>query len=226
MRIVFLGDSLTWGRYGGNFVTEVAGQMPEHEVINAGVGGNTVVNLLRRVDDDVIRHEPDAVFVMVGGNDAISYSQPQTRPYYKKTQQIPDGIVTPDMFVETYRELLTKLQLAHIHTMMGLAPAEYNPEVVNTKAHYNALAAEVARSMNIPVLDLQPVFAPPMLIERPPITLKFIDTIGRRAAAEWDDYEAERQANNYTYSFDGLHFTPASAEKAAQIIAEFLKERL
>ena len=43
MRIVFLGDSLTWGQYGGDFVAEVAKRLPEHETLNAGVGGDTVV---------------------------------------------------------------------------------------------------------------------------------------------------------------------------------------
>ncbi len=29
MRLVFLGDSLTWGGYGGNFVDKVAGLLPQ-----------------------------------------------------------------------------------------------------------------------------------------------------------------------------------------------------
>lgn len=228
MRIIFFGDSLTWGGYGGNFVKEVAAQMPEHEIINAGVGGNTVVNLLRRIDDDVIDRQPDVVFVMIGGNDSISYSQPATRPYYKKAQDIPDGVVTPDLFRETYRELLTKLQLAHIHTFMGLAPAEYNSEVVKSKESYNAMAAEIARSMNIPVLDLQPHFnpKPEEMKDRPPISLKFIDTIGRRSSSGWDDYQAEREREGYTYSFDGLHFTPESVKQVADLIVPFLRENL
>ena len=68
--------------------------MPEHELINAGVGGNTVINLLRRVDEDVLSHQPDAVFLMVGGNDAISNNQPKTRSYYRQAMGIPKGVVT------------------------------------------------------------------------------------------------------------------------------------
>lgn len=229
MRIIFFGDSLTWGGYGGNFVDLVAERLPEHDIINAGQGGNTVVNLLRRVEEDVIAKAPDAVFVMIGGNDSISYSQPETRPYYKKSMGIPDGgAVTPAMFVETYRELLTKLQLNHIHTLMGLAPAEYNKSVVKAKEEYNALAADIARSMNVPILNLEPHFNPKTqdMVDRPPINLKFIDTIGRRSASGWDDYEAERKRNGYTYSFDGLHFTPESVGEIADLIVPFLRENL
>ena len=61
MRIVFLGDSLTWGGYGGDFVAEVAARLPEHAILNAGVGGDTVINLLRRVDEIVVTMEQEAI---------------------------------------------------------------------------------------------------------------------------------------------------------------------
>ncbi|MEP7294435.1 MAG: GDSL-type esterase/lipase family protein, partial [Chloroflexota bacterium] len=119
MKIVCFGDSLTWVGYGGSYFEELVRLMPEHELINAGVGGNTVLNLLRRVDDDVMAHEPDAVLVMVGGNDAISYCQPKTRSYYRQAMEIPDGMVTPEQFEQAYRDLLTKLQLAHVLVWIG-----------------------------------------------------------------------------------------------------------
>lgn len=154
MRIVFLGDSLTWGQYGGDFVAEVAKRLPEHETLNAGVGGDTVVNLLRRLDDDVLAHDPDAVFVMVGGNDAKSYLYPATRPYYRKSKALENGMVTPDDFETTYRELLYQLQTNYILPLIGLAPTEYNQEVIEGQSKYNAIAREVAESMNVPILTL------------------------------------------------------------------------
>jgi lysophospholipase L1-like esterase len=124
MKIVFFGDSLTWGGYGGSYFNELKTLLPDHELINAGDGGNTVLNLLRRLDDDVLSHQPDGVFVMVGGNDAISYSQPGTRQYYRQVQKIEDGVVMPEQFAQAYRELLTRLQLAHTLVWVGLPPSE------------------------------------------------------------------------------------------------------
>jgi lysophospholipase L1-like esterase len=222
MKFIFFGDSFTWGGYGGNFVSAIAQKRTEHQIINAGVSGNTVVNLLRRLDDDVLAQEPDGVFVMVGGNDAISYYQPETRPYYKKSQALPDGIVTPELFTQTYRELLTRLQLAFIQTWVGLAPTEHSPEVVEGKTHYNNLAADVARSLNIPTLDLMTALTPDHIPQRPPIDLKFIDTIGRRSASGWNDFEAERQKHGFTYTFDGLHLMPDAAETVADLILDFI----
>ena len=42
------------------------------EVINAGVGGNTSSDLLKRIDEDVLVHQPDLVLLMVGTNDMLN----------------------------------------------------------------------------------------------------------------------------------------------------------
>lgn len=223
MKIVFFGDSLTWGGYGGSYVAAIRERAGDaHEIINAGVGGNTVVNLLRRVDEDVLEHEPDAVFVMIGGNDAISYSQPDTRPYYRKSMQIPDGVVTPEMFQQTYRELIGTLQLNHIQTYMGLAPAERNPTVVEAFRQYNGLAKEVARQYSVPTLDLFAEYVPADVPERQPLSIRTIQEIGSREQSGWSDWYAAQDEFGYTHTFDGLHLTPKTAEEFAARIADFI----
>lgn len=222
MRIVFFGDSLTWGGYGGNFVDIIRNLRPDHEIINAGVGGDTVINLNKRLEDDVLAHEPDGVFVMVGGNDAISYSQPDTRSYYRRRHSAPDGIMTPDLFARTYRDLLTRLQAAHILCWVGLEPSEYNPEVVAAQQLFNTHAAQVAKSLNIDVIDFMAAFPPKGVKKRPPLSMDTIRLIGQREAEGWHDYERERQREGYSWSFDGLHLTPQTAQKMAQMIVEFI----
>lgn len=223
MKIVFFGDSLTWGGYGGSYFNELKPLLPEHELINAGDGGNTVLNLLRRLDDDALSHQPDGVFVMVGGNDAISYSQPQTRQYYRQVQKIPEGFVSPEQFSQGYRDLLTRLQLAHTLVWVGLPPGEYNPEVVAALRQYNDLAREAARSFNIPVLDLMAEFGAVSVPERPPLDMSYILTIGSREKSGWNDYANAQAQGGFRYTFDGLHFTPESAARAAQLIAAFIQ---
>lgn len=225
MKLVFFGDSLTWGGYGGNFVAEVAKRLPDHTIVNAGAGGNTVINLVNRLDA-VLDQKPDGVFVMGGGNDAISYSQPETRTYYRRVQQIPNGIVTPEMFAQTYRDLLTRIQLAHIQAWVGLPPMEYNPETVAALKQYNALAREAADSLSIPVLDLMVPFNPKHILPRPPLDRQSIRLVGQREKSGWSDYEAERQRGGYTFSFDGLHLTPEAAQRVAQLVVEFLSQHI
>jgi lysophospholipase L1-like esterase len=225
MKIVFFGDSLTWGGYGGNFVDEVAKRLPDHEIINAGEGGNTVINLTRRLERDVLSHQPDGVFLMVGGNDSTSYSQPQTRIYYEQVQKLDGGYVSPLQFSQHYRDLLNRLLLEHIQVWIGLQPKEQNPDTVRAMREYNDIARDIARSLNLPVLDLDARLSPKNPDEVPPrspLNLATINLIGKRISQKWNDYETERQKGGYTYSFDGIHFTPETAVRVAEWIVEFL----
>jgi lysophospholipase L1-like esterase len=222
MKLIFLGDSLTWGGYGGNFVAEIAHRLPDHTIVNAGEGGDTVINLLNRLDG-VLEQQPDGIFVMVGGNDAISYTQPETRRYYRRAKKIPDGIVIPEIFAKTYRDLLTHIQLKHVLTWVGLPPIEYNPEVVEAVRQYNQLASQATKAFNIPVLDLMTRFAPGKIPDRPPLNQDVINLIGERSRSGWSDFETERQRGGFTFTFDGLHLMPDTAEQVAEIIVDFLE---
>lgn len=224
MKIIFLGDSLTWGRYGGNFLAEVAKHLPQHEIVNAGESGSTVLNLVQRLDD-VLEQSPDGVFVMVGGNDAISYSQPATRRYYEQVQKVPGGAVTPEMYMQAYRDLLTTLQANQVLTWVGLATLEHNPAVVQTLAQYNQLAREAAEALNLPVLDLTAHLPLPQPVpERPPLDQAVINLIGKRVREGWTEYEAEQARGGYTFTFDGLHLTPEAAVKVGEVVADFLSQ--
>lgn len=222
MKLICFGDSLTAGAYGGSYVEALRRLRPDLDVINAGVGGDTVLNLLARLDEDVLARQPDGVFVMIGGNDAISRSQAKTRPYYRQVKDVPEGVVTPELFGRTYRELLERLHLAHVLVWVGLPPAEANPPVVAALREYNALSAAVARAYNAPVLDLMAAFAPDVVPERPDLDIGTINTIGARMQAGWHGYEAARAAGDYTFTFDGLHVMPEAAARMGALVADFI----
>ncbi len=217
MKIAFLGDSLTWGEYGGSYVRELQTLRPADKLVNAGVGGNTVINLRRRVDE-VLDQEPDGVFVMVGGNDAISYLYPETRRYYRRAQSIPEGVVTPEQFAATYRDLLTHIQVRHVLAWVGLPPVEYSRELVETLRHYNHAAKEIAEKLKVPVIDLLTKFVPDTIPARPPLNMQTINLIGDHIQSGWSDFEQARQAGGYTFTFDGLHLMPESARPMAEAI--------
>lgn len=75
-RIVFLGDSITAGGAGPNgYVTFVRNALNEKkkdleiEVIGAGVSGNKVPDLQRRLEKDVLSKKPTIVVIYIGIND-------------------------------------------------------------------------------------------------------------------------------------------------------------
>lgn len=69
-RIVCFGDSLTTcGGYGGRFPDYLALALPEYEVINRGVGGDTLAGGVKRFQSDVIALHPKVVLIELGAND-------------------------------------------------------------------------------------------------------------------------------------------------------------
>ncbi len=85
MRIVFFGDSITdcdrdrtdEKSLGNGYVRALANKLRpiypdmDIELINKGVSGNEVCDLLSRVQSDVIDLKPDAVVIMIGINNVI-----------------------------------------------------------------------------------------------------------------------------------------------------------
>lgn len=85
MRIVFFGDSITdcdrdrndETSLGNGYVKILADKLrpiyPDMDIdlINKGVSGNEVCDLLARVQRDVIDYKPDAVVIMIGINNVI-----------------------------------------------------------------------------------------------------------------------------------------------------------
>ncbi len=83
IKILFQGDSITdWGRvyeeyhslghgyvkFAADYIKEAFPEK-EFEFINRGIGGNKVIDLVNRLDNDFIDIQPDIVSIMIGIND-------------------------------------------------------------------------------------------------------------------------------------------------------------
>lgn len=114
-RLLFVGDSVTSCGYeniaapwGAGFVLFVDVQLSasypqkEIEVINRGVAGDTVVDMARRWETDVIDVEHDWLFIMIGLNDVS----------FRHMDNLVDGAVTDEVYRETYRRLLARVREA------------------------------------------------------------------------------------------------------------------
>jgi len=70
MKVVCFGDSLTaCGGENGRFSDILAERFPGHDFVNRGIGGETLVDGLGRLQSDVLAEEPDIVLVEFGAND-------------------------------------------------------------------------------------------------------------------------------------------------------------
>lgn len=66
--IICFGDSLTAAKEG--FVSMLQGSLPGYRIINSGRGGDKTPWALTRFKSDVIDTKPDALFILLGANDA------------------------------------------------------------------------------------------------------------------------------------------------------------
>jgi lysophospholipase L1-like esterase len=132
--LVFIGDSLTeWFDWQERF--------PAYRVLNLGISGETVEELLGRRDRIRSRVEsPDFIFLMTGINNILSESYDITRPY-----------------AEFVRNLTTWYKGATV-VVQSLLPVDM-PWIKNdTIRTINRYLAEIAREHNAEYLDVYAAF--------------------------------------------------------------------
>lgn len=157
-RIVFLGDSITQGGAGPNgYVTMIRQALDKKhadlklEVIGAGISGNKVPDLQRRVDKDVIAKKPTIVFIYIGINDVWHGEKDPAR-----------GTV-PDAFVSGLKEVIGKCRDA------GATVVLCTPSVIGEKLdganpldakldQYSDLSRKLAKELKLPLCDLRKAF--------------------------------------------------------------------
>jgi lysophospholipase L1-like esterase len=152
--LVCLGDSITEAAEG--YVGQVANHLYVHHpdtpvrVLNAGVSGHRIVDLLARLDRDVVVHQPQWVTVSVGINDVWH-------------QLIPGhyGIPLPE-FRTGYEELVARLKAgtqARLFLMTTTVIGEdLDNEPNRTLSGYNAVIRELADREGLGLIDLNQAF--------------------------------------------------------------------
>ncbi|MBI5094276.1 MAG: SGNH/GDSL hydrolase family protein [Candidatus Hydrogenedentes bacterium] len=152
-KILFIGDSITdAGRredpdglgqgYVRMFRDVLAARHPSLvvDVVNQGIGGDTIRDLDRRWQSDVLAHRPTWLSISIGVNDVWRQLQ---------TPRNPDEVMI-DEFEATYRRLLTPV-VKELHCKLLLLEPGINGETLDTPHNkltgpyvqcVNALAAE------------------------------------------------------------------------------------
>ncbi len=156
-RIIFLGDSITQGGGGKTgYITLIKNDLTEKHkdlgitVVNAGISGNKVPDLQRRVERDVIAKKPNIVFIYIGINDVWH------------GERDPKRGTMPDAFEAGLKEVIGKIQAAGAKVILC------TPSVIGEKPTGNALDAKldayadisrkVAKELKLPLCDLRKAF--------------------------------------------------------------------
>jgi len=159
--LVCLGDSITQGHIGYAYVDQLRARFPTVRIINAGIDGDTTLNLWHRIERDVLAHQPDVVTIMVGLNDfGTEFGEPLSQAYYRLLKKVPIriGIAT---YAALYRAIVARLQRAGCRvvlltpTTLGELPDTAGQAILDG---YADVVRTVATSFAVPLADVRAAF--------------------------------------------------------------------
>ena len=161
-RIVFLGDSITAGGVQPDgYVTLIRNALGANakdlgvETIGAGISGNKVPDLQRRLDRDVLSKNPAIVFIYIGINDVWHWE--------KQADGTMAGGTPKDAYEAGLKDIIGKIKAVRARIILC------TPSVIGEKAdglnerdpmleEYAAISRSVAKDGSVELLDLRKVF--------------------------------------------------------------------
>lgn len=155
-KVIFFGDSITAGGVGKDgyitkidSITNANGKKDNYELIGAGISGNRVEDLHKRLDRDVLSEDPDAVVIWIGVNDV----------WHGKF--VTDS--NKSMFSRNYSSILQQLQERNIKVILctpGVV-GEKKDQANKLDAGLNECADSIraiAKRFKCPLVDLRMEF--------------------------------------------------------------------
>jgi isoamyl acetate esterase len=160
-KIVFLGDSITQAGAGsGGYISLMreslagAGLAEDFELIGAGISGNKVPDLQKRLDQDVLAKNPDLVFIYIGINDVWHWTHPNTKS---------KGGTTKANFEAGLKDVIARIR------KQGAKVVVCTPSVIGEKGdgtnandkmldEYAEVSRKIAREQDLQVCDLRKAF--------------------------------------------------------------------
>ena len=105
--VVFAGNSITHGRVGYDWVRSLSLNDTSKIYLNAGMNGDLAWNVNQRIDE-IIKCDPDLVFLLIGSNDAMGSLSKDAGQFYKKLKNLP---LLPALgwYEKNYDQILQKL---------------------------------------------------------------------------------------------------------------------
>jgi lysophospholipase L1-like esterase len=159
-KVVFFGDSITQAAVQPDGYIDVLnktlaqkGKSDKFELIGAGISGNKVTDLQRRLEKDVLSRQPDLVIIYIGINDVWHFTHPNT-----------NGQGTPaDKFEAGLTDVITQIKNT------GAKVVLCTPSVIGEKAdgsnpqdkmldQYSDISRKVAKATGSRLCDLRRAF--------------------------------------------------------------------
>ena len=155
--VVCCGDSITHGHIGYDWVGNLRRNDDSKIYINAGINADLTWNLNQRIDD-IIKHNPDYVTILIGTNDAIG-SQPVKliQDYYIQTKNLPQ-VPSIEWFEEQIeifvKEVKTNTSAKIAITTLPWLGEQEDTSIMNVIKSHNKIIKAIAVKYDLFILDL------------------------------------------------------------------------
>ena len=165
-KVVFFGDSITeMGAQPGGYIRlleQILGKenlADQYELVGAGIGGNKVTDLYLRMEEDVLKKNPDIVVLYVGINDVWHKRLAGTGTDYMKYGQF-------------YEAIVKKLQAAGIKVIVCTPSVigerkDFSNEQDGELNMYSNWLRYYAKTNQLPCVDLRTAFTNYLIANNP-----------------------------------------------------------
>jgi lysophospholipase L1-like esterase len=228
--VMMIGDSITHGRIGTNFVNILSEKFDNYEFVNAGINGHHVWNVNQRLDE-IIACQADHTFILIGTNDANATLSEKDSNNYVKRYKLPQK---PD--IEWYRDNLTSL-ISRIQketpSKIGILSLptigeEIGSEELEHGMRYSEIIKEVSSQLNCDYLPLNETMQEKLKTKntKNPFTHDKNDT--QMVKAIFNHYAMRKSWNKIAensglrFHIDYLHLNDAGADLIVQLVTDKL----
>lgn len=228
MKIAFFGDSLTFGAPGVSFLKLLEKTFPQHDLLNYGQGGDTVVSLYRRIQA-LPSQAFDMAFLWVGVNDELVHAS-WTYPLLKKLRNQP-WAKDPKEFETCFRRLIDLLY-PQTRVLLTVPPLLIGEDIQNPWNRNLAVLATLIKKISVEYpkvqyIDIRREILPQL--EGKEVSSFFPRSLIRilRDMAKFKtsrEVDAESENRRLYFTLDGVHLNQKGAEIAAGLFAQAIRD--
>ena len=154
--IVCCGDSITHGRIGYDWFSDLHKKDRSRIYINAGINGDLAWNLYTRIED-IISCNPDIITILIGTNDAMGSQSEEMGEDYIKRKGLP-RIPSIDWYEENYELIINSLSdktnaKIYLITLPWIGELE-NEEIIEIVKSHNKVIKSLGKKYNLEVIEL------------------------------------------------------------------------
>lgn len=238
MKVVIAGDSITEGEIGFSYVKRLEEKYPHLEIVNMGLGGDTLIGISNRLLEYLRHHKDfDAIIIEAGHNDIlIPFFEHGEKPYQMvaKSLQTRGSVPVTDMefFEHQYNNLMKLVkQLTDrpiFITTLSCISEDLNRYTNLKRMHYNEVIRALVDEHQLNLIDIGPVFNE--VLEKCVTNNYLLNDFFRAFVFDSKLIKTPEYLRNLSQerklnlTIDGVHLNEKGAEIYERIIGQSLKD--